>query len=209
MPIFYQNVSHTVAVQGADGISNIPRRLEETLATPGITEPDGIGLVLDSDSTEAPAKRAGDLAAESARNAPHLPGPFPSIPGAVQQPSAPARGRRGVFVLPDNANPGTLEDLLLECGQTSYPQLLALATNHVAVAQAALVPGGPTWTKDDHAEFSTPAGVKKAKIASAAAILKPGRTSQVSVSDNRWVEPATLALPKVKALADWLEQLSI
>lgn len=209
MPVFYQNATHTVAVQSADGISNIVARLEESLATPGMTEPDAIGIVLDSDSTETPAKRANDLALELAQKAPHLPGSFPSAPGAVEQPNPAARSRRGVFVFPDNTSQGALEDLLLECGRTSYPELLTLADAHVTAATAKLVPPTPTWTTEDHAEIKARSGSKKATIASATAILKPGRTTQVSVNDNRWIDSATLRLPNIKAVADWLEDLII
>jgi len=209
MPTFYQNATHTIAVQSADGISNMVARLELSLATPGLAEPDGVGLILDSDSTETPAKRAADLAVELAKHAPHLLGPFPGAPGTVEQPTATAKSRRGVFVFPDNTSQGTLEDLLLECGRSSYPELLSLAEAHVAAATTKLVAPTPTWTTDDHEEFKAPSGPKKATIASATAILKPGKTSQVSVSDNRWIDPPTLALPKVKAVADWLESLIV
>jgi len=207
MPIFYQNATHTVAVQSANGISKIVARLEESLATPGISEPDGIGLILDSDSSETPAKRAADLAVEVAKSAPHLSGPFPNTAGAVQQPTAVAKSRRGVFVFPDNANQGTLEDLLLECGHTSYPELLGLAVAHIDAAAKKLVPPTATWTNEDHDEFKSASGKKKATIASASAILKPGKTSQMSVNDNRWVESPTLATGRVKVVADWLNSL--
>ena len=207
MPIFFQNDTHTVAVQSAEGISNIVKRLEETLAAAGFAEPDAIGLVLDSDSNETPALRAATLAQELAREAPHLQGAFPAVPGTVVTATSPGISRRGVFVFPDNASQGTLEDLLLECGRLSYQALLGLAEAHVDAAKAKLIPSSSNWTKDDHKEFKAPSGLKKATIASATAILKPGKTSQVSVSDNRWVETETLALPKVKAVADWLEAL--
>ena len=104
MPIFYQNDTHTVAVQSADGISRIVRRLEESLATPGMTEPDAIGVALDSDCNDTPAKRTAELAAELARDAPHLAGAFPSQPGIIQPPAPPGASRRGVFVFPDNSS---------------------------------------------------------------------------------------------------------
>jgi hypothetical protein len=207
MPIFYQNATHTVAVQSADGISKVVARLEETLSMPGVEEPDAIGLVLDSDSNETPAKRAADLAVALAKEAPHLLGAFPNAPGVVVQPIAPAKNRRGVFVFPDNASQGTLEDLLLECGHTSYPELLGLAIAHVDAAAKNLIPPTATWTKEDHDEFKSVSGKKKATIASAAAILKPGRTSQMSVNDNRWIEPGNLAAGKVKTVSDWLNKL--
>jgi hypothetical protein len=207
MPVFYQNNTHTVAVQSANGISNIVARLEETLAMPGLSEPDGIGLILDSDSHETPAKRAADLALALEKEAPHLLGPFPRTGGVVQHPDGSTRSRRGVFVLPDNASQGTLEDLLLECGRVSYPELLKLAEAHVASAVTNLVPPAATWTSEDNAEFGSPAGAKKATVASAAAILKPGKTSQVSINDNRWIEPATLSTGKIKTVADWLHNL--
>ena len=204
MPIFYQNDTHTAAVQSAEGVSMIARRLEETLAVPGLTEPDAIGLILDSDSQETPSRRAADLANELANK---LAGAFPSMPGEIAQPTGSARSRRGVFVFPDNANQGSLEDLLLICGRTSYPDLLSLADGHIRAVESQLVPGTPTWTQKDAQEFKAPSGAKKATIASVTAILKPGKTSQVSVNDNRWIESTTLALREVKAVSDWLERL--
>jgi hypothetical protein len=205
MPNFFQNKDNTVALQSANGISKIVKRLEETLAMLA-EEPDGIGLILDSDSYEKPAKRAADLASKISSSIRNIPGSFPSIPGTVEQ-STPGSSRRGIFVFPDNTSQGTLEDLLIECGRKSYPELLDLAESHVVAAKRKLPTPTATWTEKDGEEFKAPSGAKKAMIAAATAILKPGKTSQVSVSDNRWIDPPTFALDKIRVVSNWLENL--
>jgi hypothetical protein len=208
MPIFYQNATHSVAVQSANGISKIVTRLEESLSTPSFVMPDSIGIVLDSDSIETPVKRAAALAAEVAKSTPSLKVSWPTTPGNVVAPAA-GQPRLGQFVLPDNNTQGTLEDILLQCGGFSYPTLMPLASQHIATAKAKLVPGTSHWTNLDHEELNAPAGEKKATIAAATALLKPGRTTQVSLNDNRWIEPATLARPFLKPFVDWLDALVI
>ncbi len=208
MPTFYQNVTHSVAIQSANGISNIVKRLEESLSMTSFVMPDSIGIVLDSDSIEIPVKRAAALATEVAKLAPSLKVPWPTTPGNVVE-SATGRPRLGQFVLPDNNTQGTLEDILLQCGEFSYPTLMPLASQHVATARSVLVPGTSHWTNLDHEELNAPAGQKKATVAAATALLRPGRTTQVSLSDNRWIEPATLTQPFLKPFVDWLNALVI
>lgn len=208
MPTFFQNATHSVAVQSANGITKMVARLEESLSTPNFGMPDSIGIVLDSDSIDTPAKRAADLAAEIGNAAPTLKAPWPNTPGVVV-PTAAGKPRLGQFVLPDNSSQGTLEDILLQCGEYAYPTLMPLALQHVANAQSNLVTGTPQWTARDHEEFNAPAGAKKAAVAAATAILKPGKTTQVTLSDNRWIVRATLAQPFLKPLVEWLEFLVI
>ena len=208
MPTFYQSATHSVAVQSANGINKIVARLEESLSTPTFRMPDSIGIVLDSDSTDTPPKRAADLAAEVVKSATSLKVPWPNTPGIVTTPVT-GQPRLGQYVLPDNKAQGTLEDILLQCGRFAYPGLIPMASQHVATARANLVPGTPHWTNQDHEELKAPAGLKKATVAAATAILKPGKTTQVTISDNRWIEPATLTQPFLKPFVDWLDGLVI
>jgi hypothetical protein len=107
--------------------------------------------------------------------------------------------RLGAFVLPDNQSAGTLEDLLLECAQSSYPGLLSSARNHVTAALA-----DETLTKDDAEDFLKPSGQNKAVVASIGGILRPGKAIQTSIQDNRWLDGAALQLPRIKAVQDFL-----
>ena len=115
--------------------------------------------------------------------------------------------RLGQYVLPDNQSQGTLEDILIAVGQVSYPTLLPLAEAHVHAARQSLVVGEPGWTPEDNDDFRAPAGPKKAIVASATAILKPGKTCQVTLRDNRWIDAKTLQVPPLKEFSEWLHQL--
>lgn len=204
MPSFYQTETHSVAIQSANGINKIVRRLEETLQTPEFLSPDAIGIVLDSDSDEKPAKRSENLAGKIKALSIDVTSNWPTAPGVIATVTNP---RLGHFVLPDNQSQGTLEDILLEIGRIAYPVLLPMAEAHVHGAKTKLVVGQPGWTSSDNDEFKAPAGPKKATIASATAILKPGKTCQVTLSDNRWVDATTLQISPLKEFAAWLHQL--
>jgi hypothetical protein len=52
-----------------------------------------------------------------------------------------------------------------------------------------------------------PAGRNKAMVGSIASILRPGRAIQVSLQDDRWLRDTALALPRVKAVQDFLLKL--
>lgn len=104
--------------------------------------------------------------------------------------------------MPDNQSQGTLEDLLLDAGGSAYPQLLQAAGEYAASASKST-----ELQKDDLDEFNKPAGLKKATAAAMASILKPGKAIQVSIQDNRWLEPTSLNLPRIKALREFLDAL--
>lgn len=200
VPLFLANPhGHSVAVVNAAGITKLASRLGYTL---GVLDflPDAIGFILDADDTSTPRLRcdvllaqiAGlvDPVARSLRWAP--------VPGEVST-GAP---RTGIFVMPDNRSQGTLEDLLLEAGASAYPQLLGAARTFVS--EAARDPG---LTPHDLEEIQKPAGLSKSTAAAMASILKPGKSIQVSIQVDRWLEPASLGLPRITALQEFLEAL--
>lgn len=206
MPTFYQNETHSVAIQSANGIDKIVRRLEETLQTPELNTPDSIGVVLDSDSTETTVARSRDLASKIQALSVKFAPSWPELPGALVS-ALETRCRLGQFVLPDNQAQGTLEDILIAVGRIAYPSLFPMAEAHVQAAQTNLVVGQNGWTGDDNREFRAPAGPKKATVASATAILKPGKTCQVTLADNRWIDASTLQVSPLKEFAEWLHAL--
>lgn len=104
--------------------------------------------------------------------------------------------------MPDNQGQGTLEDLLLDAAASAYPKLLEAARHYVADAGT-----DPALQQGDLEEFRKPAGPKKATAAAMASLLKPGKSIQVSIQDNRWLEPASLKLPRINTLQKFLEDL--
>lgn len=97
----------------------------------------------------------------------------------------------GVFALPEPGAAGTLEDVLLALGDAAYPELAAAARGY-ADRWRQRAEAEPTTS--DWKELRKPAGAKKATIGAMTAVLKPGKSTQVSLEDNRWVTEQTKAL---------------
>ncbi len=199
-PAFYRLASGTVvAIRNAQGLSEIGKTLiidQEAFARidPEI-RPDAIGIVLDSD--DAPAdRRFGELVSklETANIVP---------PSSLGQVSAGAP-RVGVFALPQPGVAGTLEDVLLALGDVAYPELTAAARGYAADwrTRAEAEPMVADWK-----ELRKPAGRKKATIAAMTAVLKPGKSTQVSLEDNRWVSEPTKGLACLQPSLAFLDAL--
>ncbi len=194
VPLFLKCPTHAIAVRSAGGDTRLVGAVEEGSFKVGAERLTGIGILLDSDKMQPPADRYATI-----RDGLRAKGfPFPDEP-AIVSPSPP---RLGAFVLPDNRSPGTLEDILLECGRQVYPGLLARATAYVeAASQDSRLKG------DDRKDLRKPSGRHKAIVGSMASILRPGKAVQVSIQDNRWLRGTTLMIPRVKAVQDFLADL--
>jgi hypothetical protein len=111
--VFFQSETFSVAVHSAIGISEISKVTRASLAN--LDEPPGaVGIVVDADDRSASVVWNEILAEMHEFDF----GRAPGQPG-VSEPKA------GVFVLPNNEDHGTLETILLKCGEKVYPQLIA------------------------------------------------------------------------------------
>ncbi len=139
--------------------------------------PDSIGFLLDDDRVPLPLDRHKALLAKVAEFDSLKSLQFPDRPGEIRSGSL----RTGVFVMPDNRHAGTFEDILLESGAVAYSAQIQAAREFVG--------GFPTdgLNGEDLAAGRRPSGQEKQVIGSVATMLKPGRTLQVSLQDNRWL----------------------
>ena len=196
VPVFMQNENHSIAIHSAVGDSRLAESVQESCASLKSAEQlTGVGVVLDADSGKTAADRYTSFAAKLLE----LGYALSENPGEVIGGSP----QIGAFVLPDNNEQGTLEDILLECAGQVYPELLTSAQTHVANA-ANVIPGLAT---KERKHFEKPAGSNKATIGSIANILRPGKSVQVSVQDNRWLRDAQLDIPRVKAIQEFLKTI--
>jgi hypothetical protein len=185
-----------VALHPAGGESELASRA--VIAVPQISGVvDSIGFILDADHKGTPAERLDRLSASIA-NRSKAPGfALPSALGTIQA----GPPRCGVFIMPDNAGQGTLEDLLLDCAGTHYGGLLAQAGSYVQGIDRTKL------SRDDLAELDAPAGPKKAQVGAIGAALKPGKAIQNSIADNRWLEGVAAQLPRIAAFRAFLRDL--
>jgi hypothetical protein len=194
VPIFLQNTDLSVALHSAIGITRLSNTIEESLALIPVSKIFGIGLVLDADDSQTPQKRFEELASKLS-----LPGLLvPSVLGEVVKGSP----RFGIFIMPNNLETGTLEDVLLQCAQVNYPDLLKLSMDYVSGIDTTQL------NQDDLRELNKPAGKNKAVVSSISSILKPGKALQVSIQDNRWVDEQTMELESVKLARTFLDEIT-
>lgn len=197
VPVFMQNESHCIAIHSARGDSKLVSSVEENkkdLRQRKYEQLTGVGLILDSDDDSDPITRYTKVR-DKLRG---LGFDFPDDPGVVSGDTP----RLGAFVLPDNANQGNLEDLLIECADQAFPNLLASAKTHVDTAKA-----DTSFTDAKREDLNKNSKYKKAVVGSIATTLRPGRSIQVSVQDNIWLRGDNLELPKIKAIQEFLKQL--
>lgn len=195
VPLFLQNDQMTIGIHSATGETNLVSTLEETLAILPPESFHGVGLMLDSDSL-APASLRYEAIRTGVKDKTQL--ELPPTAGQVATGSV----RLGAFVLPDNANPGTLEDLLLESAGTQYAKLRPLAEQYVQAAETSAA------LKSDHlTDFRKPSGRQKAIVGAMSSIFRPGKAVQTSIQDNDWVRGAALKLPRIREVQRFLTEL--
>ncbi|XGW00466.1 MAG: DUF3226 domain-containing protein [Leptolyngbya sp. BL-A-14] len=194
VPIFLQNADLSVALHSAVGITRLSNTIEESLALISASKIFGIGLVLDADDIQTPPKRFEELTSKLSL----LGLSVPSVLGEVVKGSP----RFGVFIMPNNAEAGTLENVLIQCAQVNYPDLLKLSTKYVSGIDTTQL------NQDDLRELNKPAGKNKALVSSISSILRPGKALQVSIQDNRWIDEQTMELDSVKLAKIFLDEIT-
>ena len=194
VPFFLQNTDFSVALHSAVGITRLSNIIEESLTLIPVSKIFGIGIILDADDTQTPQKRFEELTSKLSL----LNLPVPLLPGEVVNGSL----RFGIFIMPNNAKPGTLEDILLECAQVNYPDLLELSMKYVSSIDTTQL------NQDELRELNKPAGKNKAVVSSISSILRPGKTLQVSIQDNRWINQQTMSLDSVKLVKIFLDEIT-
>jgi len=102
----------------------------------------------------------------------------------------------GIYILPNNSDKGVLDTLLCKCGEMAYPIHMARAKTYI------------NQFSDEEIKHWKPFDRQKAIVAAITSILKPGKTSTVSISDGKWISNDTAErIPEISALLDFLTDL--
>ena len=125
--------------------------------------------------------------------------PWPRQPGEVV---ADDGFRVGVFILPDGASPGTVEDLLWPLGRRNLASLAQRAGHFIDASMPDL-----RARKPDQVGAPWRSRVGKARIAAVASILQPGSSNAVTIEDDSWLSAEDLALPALAPLVGFLRGL--
>ena len=194
VPVFLQSDSHVIAVHNAGGDSRLVPTLQETSTVIDFGALTGVGIVLDTDK-QIPVFERYTSIKQSMQEIGHM---LPDSPGAVSD----GMPRLGAFVLPDNESEGNLEDLLIECAESAYPNLLVSAMAHVNTAI-----NDQTLKTDDGEDLAKIPVRNKAIVGTIASVLRPGKAVQVSIQDNRWLRDNNLNLDRIKTVQTFFASL--
>jgi len=195
VPTFFQNEEYSIAIHNVGGYTQIPSTLNDTIKNLDDfhSQITGMGIIADADYAENGAYNRFHELRESLDDSTE----WPEEPGEVSNGSP----KRGIFILPNNKDNGTLETVLLNCAQHVYPDMLSGAENFVHHVKIDALP------KKDQRDFIAPSGKDKAKVGCIASILRPGKAIQVSLQDNNWINEQTIYLPEIQALHQFLIDL--
>ena len=188
MPSILLNDTLSVAIYSGEG-SNLGRNVKATFANHPEYKTDiaAFGIVADSDKKH-PDSVARDYYQQFQND---FPG-FPNQAGICQE----GPPRTGIYVLPDNQQQGVLDNLLCECGNVVYPEVMN---------------GGRAYLNglsEEHKNHWGPFDDQKALVATVVSVLKPGKTNTTSIADNNWISEQTKQqVPALENFIKFLTQL--
>lgn len=98
----------------------------------------------------------------------------------------------GIYIIPDNQRQGTLEQIILQCGDLMYSDYMIKARNYI----------------NQYTHLRKPASREKATIAAVVSVLQPGFTNTVSFARDNWISKETLEqVPDMVQLVQFLKEL--
>lgn len=191
VPTFFQQEGYSVAVHVAGGWNKISKTLRLTLLNLNTTADKNnlaaIGVFLDAD--KIPANECCKAMCDQISDVPE----FSRIkkPGQVEI----IDQRVGVFVFPNNDDVGTLENVLIECAEVVYPNLLSAASDYINSIDSSFK---ERWGQSDES---------KVIVGCIANVLRPGKSNQVSIQDNEWISQSTEHISSVRKLNHFIIEL--
>ncbi len=189
MPSILFNDTISVAIYAGGG-SSLVTNLDDILSANSEYQTDlaAFGIVADCD------KSTPDLIVEpyAKKFRSYFPN-FPQCPGVVDTNSP----RTGIYVLPDNQQPGVLDTLVCECGEIAYPAYMERARSYL-----------DKFTEEDKKILKLKNfDLDKALVATVVSVLKPGLTNTVSIAQNDWVSEQTQEVPALAKFIEFLREL--
>ena len=188
MPSILFNDTISVAIYAGEG-SNLVTNLDDIFANSEYpTNLAAFGIVADCDKS-TPDRIAEPYAKKFRSYFPN----FPDHPGFVDTNSP----RTGIYVLPDNQQPGVLDTLVCECGKIAYPAYMERARSYL-----------DKFSEEEKKILKLKNfDLDKALVATVASVLTPGLTNTVSIARNNWVSKQTQQQPALAKFIEFLSQL--
>jgi hypothetical protein len=195
IPVFFQNDDYSIAIHSAIGLDNIATTLKATLINNEniLIESKGVGIIFDADYDLKFTIDKYQEFRDSLIDVIELPG----NPGEILEQDL----NTGAYILPDNSNQGTLENILIKCAHISYQNIYELADEFVDSVDL------QNLNANDRRDIIKPTGKNKALIGCIGNILRPGKAIQVSLQDNEWICDSSLIIRELINAGEFIEKL--
>jgi hypothetical protein len=119
--------------------------------------------------------------------------------GNVTEGSPELETKAGIYILPDNSQPGVLDTLICDCGELVYPEYMQRAKEYI-----------DKFSEEERKEKPLewgPFDQQKAIIATVASVLQPGMTNTVTIRYDDWISFETAEISAIKNFTDFLKNL--
>lgn len=195
----------SVAVSVSNGVHHLVKQASTDLEILGVPDLRGIALICDADQVSAPERFRGlerDLAKFNQRKAsissPGFPLLLPSGPGEVASGSP----RVGIYVLPDNSGPGTIDKVLVACSKRTFPGLA-----EPACALVAQVDRDEPADAEYLQELRRGSGRDKATAGLIGNLLYPGSGLTTAIGRGEWFKQPADTEAGVRRIDEFLDRL--
>ncbi|GCL41958.1 hypothetical protein NIES80_16570 [Dolichospermum planctonicum] len=196
MPQILYNDNFSIAIYVGNG-SQLISNLRDKLSNMDYSELFAFGIIADTDNN-TPDKVVKEYYEGFKEYFSHFPTQVTES-GNVTEGSPELETKAGIYILPDNSQPGVLDTLICDCGELVYPEYMQRAKEYIDKFSEQERNKKPLKWK--------PFDQQKAIISTVASVLQPGMTNTVTIKCDDWISPETAEIPAIKNFTDFLKNL--
>ena len=195
MPQILYNDNFSIAIYVGGG-SDLIKNLKAKLSDIDISTFFAFAIVADADNN-TPNEVAKKYHKDFKEYFPHFPTEVTQS-GNVTEGSPELETKAGIYILPDNSQPGVLDTLICGCGDLVYPEYMQRAKEYIDRFSEEERKKKLKWKPFDQ---------QKAIIATVASVLQPGMTNTVTIKCDDWISIETAEIPAIKNFTEFLRNL--
>ncbi|MBD2443255.1 hypothetical protein H6G25_08605 [Dolichospermum sp. FACHB-1091] len=195
MPQILDNENFSIAIYVGNG-DELIKNLKAKLSDIDISTFFAFAIVADTDNN-TPDKVVKEYHKDFKEYFPHFPTEVTQS-GNVTEGSPELETKAGIYILPDNSQPGVLDTLICDCGDLVYPEYMQRAREYIDKFSEEERKKKLEWKPFDQ---------RKAIIATVASVLRPGMTNTVTIMRDDWISIETEEIPAIKNFTEFLRNL--
>ncbi|MGB3421482.1 MAG: DUF3226 domain-containing protein [Dolichospermum sp.] len=195
MPQILYNENFSIAIYVGNG-GELIQNLSDKLSDIDISTLFAFAIVADTDNN-TPDKVVKEYHKGFKEYFPHFPTEVTQS-GNITEGSPELETKAGIYILPDNSQPGVLDTLICDCGDLVYPEYMQRAREYIDKFSQEERKKKLEWKPFDQ---------QKAIIVTVASVLRPGATNTVTIMRDDWISIETEEIPAIKNFTEFLRNL--